>query len=86
MVRAVLHLTPSCSERLLSNVLDAHVVRNYVDHVKSQLLALLGVGRVECVDAALLAGFGGRGLDLDQGGVEFLGNALGGDAVANVVT
>lgn len=86
MVRAVLYLSCSRGERLLSTVLNGHVVCNYVDHVIAHLMALLGMSRVERVDAALLAGFGGRGLDLDQGLVEFRGDALGGDAVANVVT
>lgn len=86
MVRAVLYLSRRRCERLLSTVLDGHVVCNYVDHVKSHLTALLGMSRVECVNSTLLAGLGGRSLDLDQSGLEFLGDALLGDAVADVIT
>ncbi len=86
MALAVLYLSRSRCERLLSTVLDSHVVCNYVNHVKAHLMALLGMSRVERVDAALLASFGGRSLDLDQSGFEFLGDTGLGDAVADVVT
>jgi hypothetical protein len=54
----------SSGEILLDYILKAHVIRNDVDHIKASLLALLGMGTTESIDATLLAGFLSSDLDL----------------------
>lgn len=49
---------------LLDYILEAHVIRDDMDHVKSLLLTQLGVGTAESVNATFLAGFLCSDLDL----------------------
>jgi hypothetical protein len=49
---------------LLDYILEAHVIRDDVDHIKALLLTLLGMGTAESIDATLLSSFLGGDLDL----------------------
>lgn len=49
---------------LLDYILEAHVIRDDVDHIKASLLRLLGMGTAQSIDAAFLASFLSSGLDL----------------------